>query len=314
MGVIVPKATAFEACAMLKGSITALITPFRDGALDERAFQSFVDWQIEEGSNGIVPCGTTGESPTLSHVEHRRVTELAVAVAKGRVPVIAGTGSNSTTEAIALARHAEQAGADAQLVVTPYYNKPTQEGLYRHFKAIHDASGLPIIIYNIPPRSVVDMSIETMARLAELPRIVGVKDATNDLARPLRTKLAIPRDFALLSGEDGTTVPFLAQGGHGCISVTANLAPRLLAEMHAAWQRGDVAATQAINERLMPLHVALFLEASPSPVKYAASLLGLCAPDVRLPLCEIGEATKTKLREAMASAGLIEGGELRAAE
>jgi 4-hydroxy-tetrahydrodipicolinate synthase len=299
---------------MFKGSITALITPFRDGAVDERAFQSFIDRQIAEGSRGIVPCGTTGESPTLSHVEHRRVTEMAVEVAKGRVPVIAGAGSNSTEEATALVRHAEQAGADAALVVTPYYNKPTQEGLYRHFKAIHDGSGLPIIIYNIPPRSVIDMSVETMARLAALPRIVGVKDSTNDLMRPIRTKLAIQREFSLLSGEDGTALAYLAQGGHGCISVTANLAPHLLSEMHDAWQRGDLAAAQSINERLMPLHLALFLEASPSPVKYAASLMGLCAPDVRLPLCEITEATKAKVREAMAGAGLIEGGERRAAE
>jgi 4-hydroxy-tetrahydrodipicolinate synthase len=299
---------------MLKGSITALITPFREGALDERAFQQLVERQIAEGSAGIVPCGTTGESPTLSHVEHRRVTEMAIEVAKGRIPVIAGAGSNSTEEAVALARHAEQAGADALLVVTPYYNKPTQEGLYRHFKAVHDATGLPIIVYNIPPRSVIDMSVETMARLAELPRIAGVKDATNDLTRPTRTKLAIPREFAMLSGEDGTVLGFLAQGGHGCISVTANVAPRQLADMHAAWQRGDIAAAQAIHERLMPLHVALFLEASPSPVKYAANLMGLCTDEVRLPLCECSEATRARVSAALAQAGLIGGGERRAAE
>ncbi len=299
---------------MFKGSFTALITPMRDGGVDERAFQSFVDWQIKQGTHGLVPCGTTGESPTLSHPEHMRVAELCIEVAKGRVPVIAGTGSNSTAEAIALAKHAEKAGADAQLVVTPYYNKPTQEGLYRHYKAIHDSCGLPIVIYNIPGRSVIDMSVETMARLAELPRIVGVKDATNDLTRPLRTKLAIGPEFSMLSGEDGTAVAFLAQGGHGCISVTSNVAPKLCAEMHIAWQRGDLATVQSINERLMPLHLALFAETSPAPVKYAASLLGLCTAELRLPLCEIQEATKAKVRDAMARLGLIEGGERRAAE
>ena len=299
---------------MFKGSFTALLTPMRDGKLDERAFQLFVEWQIKEGTQGLVPCGTTGESPTLSHPEHMRVAELCIEVAKGRAPVIAGTGSNSTAEAIALAKHAEKAGADAQLVVTPYYNKPTQEGLYRHYKAIHDSCGLPIIIYNIPGRSVIDMSVETMARLAELPRIVGVKDATNDLTRPLRTKLAIGPNFSMLSGEDGTAVAFLAQGGHGCISVTSNVAPKLCAAMHKAWQDGDLATVQSINERLMPLHLALFAETSPAPVKYAASLLGLCTAELRLPLCEIQEATKAKVREAMARLGLIEGGERRAAE
>jgi len=305
--------------ATLKGCFTALITPFRDGKVDEKAFKSLVEWQIKEGIHGLVPCGTTGESPTLSHKEHMRVTELAIEVARGRVPVVAGTGSNSTEEAIALARHAEKAGADAQLVVTPYYNKPTQEGLYRHFKAIHDASKLPILIYNIPPRSIVDMSIETMARLAELPRIIGMKDATNDLTRPTRTKLAIGPKFVLFSGEDGTALGFLAQGGHGCISVTANLAPRLCAEMHVAWHKGDVARAQAINEKLMPLHTALFVETSPGPVKYAASLLGLCGPELRLPLCEVQDATKDKLRAAMVKAGLLKSvpvklGDRRAAE
>lgn len=290
---------------MFKGSIPALITPFRDGRIDEQAFQSFVDWQIKEGSHGVFPCGTTGESPTLTHQEHMRVIDLCVEAAKGRVPVIAGTGSNSTEEAIAFARHAERVGATAQVVVTPYYNKPTQEGLYRHFKAIHDACGLPIIIYNIPSRCVIDMTVETMARLAELPRIIGVKDATNDLTRPVRTKLAIGAKFCLLSGEDGTAVAFLAQGGHGCMSVTANVAPKLCAALHNAWQRGDVVTVQALNERLMPLHLALFTETSPAPVKYAASLLGLCTADVRLPLCEIQEASKAKVQEAMVSAGLL---------
>jgi 4-hydroxy-tetrahydrodipicolinate synthase len=303
----------------LRGCFTALITPFRDGKVDEKAFKSLVEWQIKEGIHGLVPCGTTGESPTLSHKEHMRVTELAIEVARGRVPVVAGTGSNSTEEAIELARHAEKAGADAQLVVTPYYNKPTQEGLYRHFKAIHDASKLPILIYNIPPRSVVDMSVETMARLAALPRIVGMKDATNDLTRPTRTKLAIGPKFILFSGEDGTALGFLAQGGHGCISVTANIAPRICAEMHVAWQKHDVPRAQAINEKLMPLNQALFVETSPGPVKYAASLLGLCAPELRLPLWEIADATKVTVRAALVKAGLIKAstvkiGERRAAE
>jgi 4-hydroxy-tetrahydrodipicolinate synthase len=284
---------------MFRGSIPALITPFRGDRIDAPAFQTFVAWQIEQGSHALFPCGTTGESATLSHEEHKRVLELCIEVAKGRVPVLAGTGSNSTQEAIVLARHAERAGADAQVVVTPYYNKPNQEGLYRHFKAIHDSCGLPIIIYNIPSRCVIDMSVETMARLAELPRIVGVKDSTNDLTRPLRTKLGIGPKFSILSGEDGTAVAFLAQGGHGCISVTANVAPKLCAEMHEVWQRGDLNAVQSLNERLLPLHVALFLETNPSPVKYAASVLGFCTSDVRLPLCEIQEVTKAQVRGAM---------------
>src|SRR5712671_4852323 len=225
---------------MLQGSIVALITPFHNGAVDEKGFQDFVDWQIGQGTHGLVPCGTTGESPTLSHAEHNRVVELCVETAKKRVPVIAGTGSNSTAEAIALTRHAKEAGADAALVVCPYYNRPTQEGLYQHFKAIHDAVDLPIIIYNIPGRSAVDMSNATMARLAKLPNIVGVKDATNDLARPLKMRVEIGQEFCLLSGEDGTAVAYLAQGGDGCISVTANVAPRLCSEMHEAWQKGDV--------------------------------------------------------------------------
>jgi len=303
-----------RAIAMLKGCLTALITPFRNGGVDEKAFQGFVDWQIKEGIHGIVPCGTTGESPTLSHKEHERVTALAIEAARRRVPVVAGTGSNSTEEAIGFAKAAEKAGADAQLVVTPYYNKPTQEGLYRHFKAIHDSCGLPIIIYNIPPRSVVDMTVETMVRLAKLPRIIGVKDATNDLTRPLRTKLAIGGKFALLSGEDGTALAYLAQSGHGCISVTANVAPRLCREMHEAWQKGNVKRAQELNESLMPLHLALFAETSPAPVKYAASLLGLSTAEVRLPLCEIQESTKARVREAMVHVGLLESGALSAAE
>jgi len=289
---------------MFHGSLVALITPFRNGEVDEAAFQRLVDWQIKEGTDALVPCGTTGESPTLSHAEHMRVVELCIEAAAGRVPVIAGTGSNSTAEAIHLTRHAKQAGADAALVVMPYYNKPTAEGQYRHFKAIHDAADIPIIIYNIPGRSVVDMSIETMAKLAKLPNIVGVKDATNDLARPVRTKNAIGPDFCMLSGDDATIMAFLAQGGHGCISVTANVAPRLLSEMHGAWQRGDIKSAMTINERLTPLHEALFCEASPGPVKYAANLLGHCQADLRLPLCEIAEASKQKVQRALASAGL----------
>jgi len=290
---------------MFKGSLVALITPFRNGAVDEKGFQAFVDWQIKEGTHGVVPCGTTGESPTLNHAEHKRVVELCVEVAKGRVPVIAGTGSNSTAEAIDFTRHAKEAGADAALVVTPYYNKPTQEGLYQHYKAIHDAVELPIIIYNIPARCVIDMSVATMARLALLPNIVGVKDATNDLARPLRTRAAIGQDFVILSGEDVTTLALLAQGGDGCISVTANVAPRACAKMHVAWQKGDVAAAMKINERLGPLHDALFVETSPAPVKYAASLLEKSTAEVRLPLVAASQAAQEKVREAMRVAGVL---------
>lgn len=284
---------------MFQGSITALITPFRVGDVEESAFQSLVDWQIKQGTKGLVPCGTTGESPTLSHKEHKRVVELCVEAAGRRVPVIAGTGSNSTAEAIELTRHAKKAGADAALVVTPYYNKPTQEGLYRHFKAVHDAADLPIVIYNIPGRCVIDMSLDTMARLAKLPNIVGVKDATADLARPLATRLAIGPQFCQLSGEDATALAFLAQGGHGCISVTSNIAPRLCADLHEAWARRDVQAAMAINERLMPLHQALFCETSPGPVKYAAHLLGFCSAETRLPLAEIAEASKEKVKRAL---------------
>ncbi len=291
---------------MFTGSIPALITPFTDdNELDADGFQSFVDWQIKEGSNALVPCGTTGESPTLSHEEHERVVELCVEAAAGRVPVIAGAGSNSTAEAIRFSKHAESVGANALLIVTPYYNKPTQAGLFAHFKAIHDACGLPIIIYNIPGRSVVDMSVDTMAKLAELPRIQGVKDATNDLARPLETRLKIGRFFNQLSGEDATVTAFLAQGGHGCISVTANVAPRLCAQMHAAWAEGNIATMADIRDRLAPLHEALFTETSPGPAKYAVSLLGKCNAACRLPLVEISDETKAKVKDAMTSAGLL---------
>ncbi|WP_431860009.1 4-hydroxy-tetrahydrodipicolinate synthase [Azospirillum sp.] len=290
---------------MFHGSIVALLTPFKNGKVDEAAFQSFVEWQVAEGTHALVPCGTTGESPTLSHEEHDRVVELCIEAAGGKVPVIAGTGSNSTDEAIRLTQHAKKAGAQAALVVTPYYNKPSQEGLYQHFKAIHDQADLPIIIYNIPGRSVVDMSVATMARLAKLPNIVGVKDATADLARPLRTRVAIGPEFCQLSGEDATVTAFLAQGGVGCISVTANVAPRLCADLHNAWRRGDHATVERIRDQLMPLHDAMFVETSPAPVKYAASLLGKCTPDVRLPLVPASESAREAVREAMKKAGVL---------
>ena len=290
---------------MFQGSYVALITPFRGGGVDERAFGDFVEWQISEGTHGLLSCGTTGESPTLSHPEHRRVTELCVEVANGRVPVLAGTGSNSTEEAVGLTRHARECGADAALVVTPYYNKPTQEGLYRHFKAINDAVDIPILIYNIPGRSVVDMTVETMARCAKLPNVVGVKDASNSSTRPLETRIACGADFVQLSGEDAAVLALLVEGGHGCISVTANVAPRLCSEMHTHWMDGDAKATLAVQQRLMPLHEALFAETSPAPVKYAASLLGKCSPEVRLPLVEPARATRDKVEGAMRSAGLL---------
>ena len=288
-----------------EGSFPALITPFANGKVDEKAFQDLVEWQVAQGSHGLVPCGTTGESPTLSHEEDMRVTALCVEVAAGRVPVVAGTGSNNTEEAILLTRHAKECGADAALIVAPYYNKPTQEGLYQHYKAIHDAVEIPILIYNIPGRSIVDMSVDTMARLAELPNIVGVKDATADLARPSLTRNAIGSDFVQMSGEDATMIGFLAQGGHGCISVTANVAPRAGDDLHEAWQRGDIETAQRINERLMPLHKALFVESSPAGVKFAASLLGLCENRVRLPVVPVSADTETQVRAAMVHAGLI---------
>lgn len=291
---------------MFKGSLVALITPMRsDGSIDEKAFQEFVAWQLREGTHGVVPVGTTGESPTLSHDEHKRVVELALDVAKGRVPVIAGTGSNSTAEAIDFGHHAKKAGADAALVVTPYYNRPTQEGLYLHFKAIADAVDLPVIIYNIPGRSAVDMSVETMGRLAKHPNIVGVKDATANLARPLHQRRACGVGFCQLSGEDHTAVAFLAAGGDGCISVSANVAPRLCADMHQAWQDGRTDEAIAIQDRLVPLHDAIFCETSPGPVKYAASLLGHGTDHCRLPLAPLADASKAKVRAAMMEVGLL---------
>lgn len=287
-----------------KGSFTALITPLNNGEVDEKAFQNFVDWQIKEGTNGLVPCGTTGESPTLTHEEHKRVTELCIEVAKGRAVVMAGAGSNSTAEAIELAVHAEKAGADALLVVTPYYNKPTQEGLFRHYEAINNAVSTPIFIYNIPGRSVVDMNMGTMARLAKLANIVGVKDATSDLARPIQVAKIIGHDFVQLSGEDATAIPFLAAGGHGCISVTSNIAPRLCAEQHKAWADGNVDKAMEIQERLISVHGAMFCESSPGPVKHAAEMLGICSSELRLPLCEISEASKKTVTDALRQAGI----------
>jgi 4-hydroxy-tetrahydrodipicolinate synthase len=291
---------------MFKGSLVALITPMRnDGSVDEKAFQELVEWQIAEGTEGLVPVGTTGESPTLSHEEHKRVVEICVDVARGRVPVVAGTGSNSTAEAIDFTRHAKRAGADGCLVVAPYYNKPTQEGLYLHFTAIADAVDLPMIVYNIPPRSVVDISVETMARLAKHRNIVGVKDATANLVRPLHTRRSCGEGFALLSGEDHTALSFNAAGGHGCISVTANVAPRLCAEMQKAWRDGRLGEAMAIQDRLLPLHDALFCETSPGPVKYAASLLGRGTEHCRLPLAPLAEGSKARVREAMVASGLL---------
>ena len=291
---------------MFKGSLVALITPMRaDGAVDERALAEFVQWQVAEGTQGLVPVGTTGESPTLSHDEHRRVVEITIEAAAGRVPVIAGAGSNSTAEAIELARHAKQAGADAALVVTPYYNKPTQEGMALHFTAIADAVDLPLVIYNIPPRSVVDMSVATMARLARHPNIVGVKDATANLARPLHTRAACGPAFCQLSGEDHTAVAFLAAGGHGCISVTANIAPRLCADMQRAWAEGRVQEAIAIQDRLLALHDAMFAETSPAPAKFAASLLGHGRAQCRLPLAPLGEAAQEGMRAALRGLGLL---------
>jgi 4-hydroxy-tetrahydrodipicolinate synthase len=290
---------------MFTGSFTALITPFRNGDLDEPAFRRLVEWQISEGTHGLVPVGTTGESPTLSHVEHKRIVELTVEVVNKRVPVIAGAGSNATSEAIDFTRHAAKVGASAVLVVTPYYNKPTQEGLYRHYKAISDSVDIPIVIYNIPGRSVVDMTVETMARCFALKNVVGVKDATANLARASQQRAAMGPQFNMLSGEDATALGFMAHGGHGCISVTSNVAPRLCADFQNACLKGDYKTALTLQDRLMPLHDALFCEANPGPVKYAASRLGLCEAETRLPLVAISEASKKIVDRALASVGLI---------
>lgn len=290
---------------MFSGSIPALITPFTDAfEVDGERYQKFVEWQISEGSTGLVPVGTTGESPTLSHEEHGLVIQLCAEVANGRVPVIAGTGSNNTAEAIALTKHAQSVGADAALVVTPYYNKPSQEGLYQHFKAIHDACDLPIVIYNIPGRSVVDMSVETMTRLFELERIVGVKDATGDLDRCASQRAAMGPEFIQLSGEDATAVGFNAMGGVGCISVTANVAPRLCAEMQKACANSDYKKALEIHDKLLPLHRAMFMEPSPGPAKYAASLLGICGAETRMPILPVTEGTRSVIASAIYHAGL----------
>lgn len=289
-----------------RGSIPALITPFRNGRVDEAALRKFIAWQIGEGSHGIVPVGTTGESPTLSEEEHKLVIEIAVDEAKGRVPVIAGTGSNNTEEALEYTRHAKKAGADAALIVVPYYNKPTQDGLYAHFKTIAKAVDIPIFVYNVPGRTVANITVETLARLAkDCPNIIGTKDASADLTRPSRQRLASGNDFIQLSGEDGTALAFNAHGGKGCISVTANVAPRLCAEFQDATLSGNYAKALTLQDRLMPLHVALFVETSPAPVKYAANLLGLCEADVRLPLAPTGEATRKQVRDALVHAGLL---------
>ncbi len=289
---------------MFKGSFTALITPFRNGAVDEQAFAEFVEWQIAEGIHGLVPVGTTGESPTLDFDEHKRVIEITIEVARKRVPVIAGTGSNSTAEAIELSQHARKAGADALLLVTPYYNKPTQEGLYQHFKAINDAVDLPIVIYNIPGRSVVDMSVATMARLFELKNVVGVKDATANIARVSLQRLAMGPQFCQLSGEDGTALGFNAHGGQGVISVASNVAPRLVAELQNLTLKGDYAAALALQDRLMPLFDSMFVETNPGPVKYAVSRLGFCSEEMRLPMVPVSDATRATVDAAMAKAGV----------
>ncbi|MGD7068579.1 4-hydroxy-tetrahydrodipicolinate synthase [Acetobacter sp. AAB5] len=288
------------------GSITALITPMnRDGSLDFASFEKLVDWQIREGTSALCAVGTTGESPTLSHAEHHAVVERTIKVSAGRVPVIAGAGSNSTSEAVDLAQYAEKAGASAVLVVAPYYNKPTQEGLYRHYMAIADAISIPVILYNIPGRSIVDISVETMARLARHPNIIGVKDATANLLRPLQVRRAVEKRFNQLSGEDGTAVAFLAAGGDGCISVTANVAPALCANVQKAWQEGRTQDAIAIQDKLLPLHDTLFCESNPAPAKYAASLLGLAGETCRLPLAPLTEPSREKVRAALVDVGLL---------
>lgn len=290
---------------MIKGSIPALVTPFKNGALDLDTLKHLVEWHIAEGSTGLVPVGTTGESPTLSHEEHETVIEVVVKAAAGRVPVIAGAGSNNTAEGIRLIRHAQAVGADAALVVTPYYNKPTQAGLIAHYTALHDCCTLPIVIYNIPGRSVVDMSPETMGTLAKLPRIVGVKDATGKIERVSQQRASCGADFIQLSGEDATALGFNAHGGVGCISVTANVAPRLCAEFQAATLAGEYAKALDYQDRLMPLHEAIFIEPGLVGAKYALSVLGRCSEEVRLPLVGLTEGTKERIKAAMRHAGLI---------
>ena len=290
---------------LFHSSYTALLTPFKDNKVDYSSYRELIDFQINNGTHGLVPVGTTGESPTLSHDEHKQLIEVCIEQSNGRVPVIAGAGSNSTSEAVDFVKHACSAGADGLLVVTPYYNKPTQSGLLAHYKELVKHTSKPIIIYDIPGRSVIQMTDETMAKLAQDQFIVGVKDATADLTRPTRLQNVISDDFIQLSGEDGTALAYLAAGGHGCISVTANIAPKLLSRMHNAWRQGDINTAQEINKKLMPLHDALFCETSPGPLKYAASLLGICSSDARLPIVEIEEDSKLKVKNALKQTGMI---------
>ena len=290
---------------LFHSSYTALLTPFKDNKVDYSSYRELIDFQINNGTHGLVPVGTTGESPTLSHDEHKKLIEVCIEQSNGRVPVIAGAGSNSTSEAVDFVKHACSAGADGLLVVTPYYNKPTQSGLLAHYNELIKHSSKPIIIYDIPGRSVIQMTDETMAKLAQDQFIVGVKDATADLTRPTRLQNVISDDFIQLSGEDGTALAYLAAGGHGCISVTANIAPKLLSRMHNAWRQGDINTAQEINKKLMPLHDALFCETSPGPLKYAASLLGICSSDARLPIVEIEEDSKLKVKNALKQTGMI---------
>lgn len=289
----------------LHGLMTALITPFRGGQVDEKAFERFCDWQIKEGVNGLVVCGTTGESPTLSETEQDRLLEIAVETAARRVPVIMGTGSFDTADVIRRTQQAEKLGADCALIVTPYYNKPGQEGLFQHFKAVHDSTEIPIMLYNIPPRCVVDILPPTMQRLSQLPRIVGVKDATGDLTRPVRTRLDCGEDFLQFCGDDMLASASLAQGGIGCISVSGNIAPKLCTEMQDAWRKGDMPRFNELRDLLMPLHQAMFLESNPCPVKYAASLLGLMSEEVRLPMVPCQPAVKAQIAQVLQQVGLV---------
>lgn len=291
---------------MFYGSITALVTPFSDSGVNEAALRNLIEWQISEGTSGLVPCGTTGESPTLSHAEHKRVIEIAIETANGRVPVIAGAGSNSTEEAIGFVHHAQEAGADGLLIVAPYYNKPTQEGIYQHFRAIDAEARLPIIVYNIPGRSVIDIQVETLARIfRDCRNVKGVKDATGNLLRPSLERMACGTEFNLLTGEDGTALGYMAHGGHGCISVTANVAPRLCADFQRACLKGDFAAALALQDRLMPLHRALFLETSPAGVKFALAQLSKIRGDLHLPLVEVSDPVKEAITLAMRHAGIV---------
>jgi 4-hydroxy-tetrahydrodipicolinate synthase len=290
---------------MFKGSITAMVTPMRDGHIDEEAFRSFVEWQVAEGSHGLVPMGTTGESPTLSHDEHKRVVEICVEVTAGRVPVIAGAGSNATDEAIELARHAKAVGADGALIASPYYNRPSQEGIYQHYRALNEAVELPMLIYNVPSRTGSDVSNETVERLSRLPNIVGIKDATGDLSRASLMRVQCGPEFVMLSGDDPTALGYIAHGGHGCISVTCNVAPEPFVALIEAALRGDFPGALAEQDKLIRLHRALFFDASPSPTKYAMAVLGLCTEDVRLPIVPCAEAVRPQVQDAMHAAGLL---------